>query len=68
MLFNMFANVLAEDQCLGEIPAYRREPFGSLERTRAALVGYPRISKIVTNIGSNPEVQKFLAMRGKQGF
>ena len=68
LLFNAFANKLGEDEVIGEIPSHRREPFSSSERTNAALDAHPKLKAIVGNVAANPNVQRFLASRGKQGF
>lgn len=68
LLFNALADSLTAEDAKGELPAHRREPFSSLARTNAALAQHPRIAKIVANVGAHANVQKWLAMRGKQGF
>ena len=68
LLFNAFADSLTPEQALGELPAHRREPFGSLARTQAALAKHPRLAKIVAGVAALPNIQKWLSTRGKQGF
>ena len=67
-LFNVFADSLTPEQSLGDLPSYRREPFGSLARTSAALAKHPKLAKIVAAVGAHPNIQKWLATRGPQGF
>lgn len=68
LLFNMFADSLTAEQAAGELPAHRREPFGSLARTSAALAKHPRLAKIVAGVAAQPNLQKWMAERGPQGF
>ncbi len=67
-LFNIFADSLTAEQSLGDLPSYRREPFGSLARTSAALAKHPKLAKIVAAVGAHPNIQKWLQTRGQQGF
>ena len=67
-IFNMFADSLTAEQAAGELPAHRREPFGSLARTSAALAKHPRLAKIVAGVAAHPNIIKWLAERGPQGF
>ena len=68
LLFNAFADSLTEEQTLSELPAHRREPFCSLARTQAALAKHPKLAKIVAGVAAHPNIQKWLSIRGKQGF
>jgi glutathione S-transferase len=68
LLFNALADHLTEADCSEPIPAYNREPFGSLARTNAALAKHPRIAKIVHTVAAHPNIAKWMATRGKQGF
>ena len=61
VLFQRFGDVATNLGAVGE-------PFGSLEQTNAFLKNYPKVAKIVANVASNPNIQKWLAMRGDQGF
>ncbi len=67
-IFNMFADSLTTEQTFTEMPAWRREPFASLERTNAILASHPKLSKIIATVGANAGVQRWMAGRGKQGF
>jgi hypothetical protein len=66
MLFDALANSVSADQC--DLPAHRREPFASADRTSAALAKHPKLAKIVANVGAQANLKKWLANRGKQGF
>lgn len=68
LLFNAFADSLTAEQALGDLPAHRREPFGSLARTQAALAKHPRLARVVQGVAALPNMQKWLSTRGKQGF
>lgn len=68
MLFEHFGDNLAADETLSELPAFRRETYGSKERTEKALEKHPKLKAVVENVRSHQGVQKWLATRGKQGF
>jgi glutathione S-transferase len=68
VIYAAFANALAETDALGTVPAHRREPFGDLDKTNAALASHPKLKAIVDNVAANQNLQKWLATRGKQGF
>jgi glutathione S-transferase len=68
LLFNAYGEVLAADQAAPDFPAYRREPFGSKEKTDAVLAKFPKVAASVKAVASNANVKKWLAMRGTQGF
>ncbi len=68
LLHKTFADSLKPEDCSGELPAYRREPFGSLERSTKALAKFPKLAKIVANVAAHPNMQKWMSTRGKQGF
>lgn len=68
LLFNAYGEVLAADQAPEGFPAYRCEPFGNKAKTDAVLAKFPKVAACVKAVASNANVQKWLAMRGKQGF
>lgn len=68
LIFNAFADSLTADQVLGELPVHRREPFGSLARTQAALAKHPNLAKVVATVANHPNIKKWMETRGKQGF
>lgn len=68
LLYNIFAEVLKDSEAPADFPAYRRVPFGSLERTAAFLESHPNIKAICDTISANPNMQRWLAERGPQGF
>ena len=68
LLYNHFADSLTPEQCTGELPAHRREPFASLERTNAMLARHPRLSACIASVAAHPNVKKWMAERGPQGF
>ena len=69
MLYNAFAESLApKDAKDPNMPAHRREPFASAARTAKALKSCPKISKCIAAVASHPNIKKWLATRGPQGF
>jgi len=68
LIFQLFADVVPENMMPEGTPAYRREPFGSLDRTNKALAAHPKIEKIVNNVRNNANMKKWLETRGKQSF
>jgi len=67
-IFNAFADSLTAEQALGDLPVHRREPFGSLARTQAALAKHPNLAKVVETVANNANIKKWMETRGKQGF
>lgn len=67
LIYNMFGEFLKDEEA-GELPAFKREPFGSKARTDAALAAHPKINASVQAVANNANVQKWLAARGPQGF
>ena len=65
LMYNTFAEVLRPEDAKTELPSYRREPFGSYARTEAALAKFPRIVASVNAVASHPNIQRWLAGRGK---
>ena len=67
LLYFFFAEFL-RDEDAGEVPQFKREPFGNKARTAAKLANYPKIKASVDAVAANANFQKHLATRGKQGF
>jgi len=67
LLYFFFAETL-RDEDAGDVPAFKREPFGNKARTDAKLANYPRIKASVDAVAANANFQKHIATRGKQGF
>jgi glutathione S-transferase len=67
-IYRAFGDSLTVEQAAPGLPAHRREPWGSLERTKKALAAHPKIAKIVDAVHNHPAIQKWLAARGPQGF
>lgn len=73
-LFMCLNNSLSPDQMVDPTtPAFRRENFADAARTQAVLQQYPKLAKVVANVGKDPQLQKWLAgkhavARPKQGF
>lgn len=68
LLYNALADSLTPEECAGDLPAHRREPFSSLEHCKAALAAHPRIAKCVASVAAHPNIVKWMSTRGKQGF
>lgn len=51
-----------------DMPQYKREPFGSKEKTDAAVAKYPKLAASVAAVRDHPNMQKWLSIRGKQLF
>mmetsp|Transcript_33999 Transcript_33999/g.52154 ORF Transcript_33999/g.52154 Transcript_33999/m.52154 type:complete len:243 (-) Transcript_33999:51-779(-) len=67
VFFFAFADNLIEEGH-EHLPAHRREPFGSLERTKAALDDHPKIKACVASVAEHPNVKKWIEERGNQRF
>jgi glutathione S-transferase len=68
LIFNKFGDSLAESETLAPLPQHRREAMGSAARMAAALAKHPKLSAIVQAVGKHPNVAKWMATRGPQGF
>jgi glutathione S-transferase len=67
LLFAHFGDYLTPAEA-GELPEYRRSMFTDKARTDAAISKHPKIKACVDAVANHPNVQKWLAMRGPQGF
>eukprot|EP00981_Chlorochromonas_danica_P013399 scaffold6314_cov273-Ochromonas_danica.AAC.12 len=67
LIYNVFGENLSEEQG-PELPACKRETFGSKARTDAALAKHPKLQAIVQAVANNGNVKKYLAARGVQTF
>jgi len=70
LLHNTFAEVLREEEVYdgAVVPKWKREPFGDKVATGKLLARHPKIAASVAAVTSNANVQKWLAIRGKQNF
>lgn len=68
LLYYVFAETLADNHCTAETPAFKRFPFGSLERIQAALAKHPKIKASCDAVASHPNILKWRDIRGVQGF
>lgn len=68
MIYYTFAEHLRAEEAGADFPQHRREAFGSKERTDAALAKHPKIKASCDAVANNANFQKWLAMRGVQGF
>ena len=68
LIYNTFAEFLSDEQANEGVAQYRREAFGSKARTDKALDAHPKLKAVCTSVAGQPQIQKWLATRGKQGF
>jgi hypothetical protein len=60
-------DVLKDDEA-PDMPAHKKEPFCSTERTDACLAKFPKMKACVDAVAANEGVQTWLATRGVQKF
>ena len=65
MLYRMFKDEVPRDDLNKDLPAYRLQPFSAGEHVKKLLTAYPNISAIISNVGANKALQKYLAERPK---
>lgn len=67
LLYFSLAEHLDAEQA-GTLPKFRREAFGNKDRTDAAIAKHPKIHAAVQAVANHPNIQKWLSVRGVQGF
>jgi glutathione S-transferase len=67
-LYYSFAEELKSNEASESFPQWRREPFGSKALVDEALKNYPKIKASVEAVAKNVNFQKWLDLRGPQGF
>ena len=67
-IYFIFGETLSDDQAAENVQYHQKAPFGSKERTDAALEKYPKLLASVNAVRNNANHQKWLEIRGKQGF
>jgi len=67
LLYYAFGETLSEADGAAT-SAGNRAPFASKERIDAKLASHPKIAASVAAVASHPNVQKWIATRGPQGF
>jgi glutathione S-transferase len=67
-LYYSFAEELKANEASETFPQWRREPFGSKALVDEALGRYPKIKASVEAVAQNLNFQKWLSLRGPQGF
>jgi hypothetical protein len=67
LLYNAFMEHLKDSEA-GDMPQWKREPFGSTARINAKLASHPKLAACCSSVSNNANIQKWLAMRGPQGF
>jgi glutathione S-transferase len=68
LIYYMFFETLDADQAPPDFPLFRREPFGSKERTDALLASHPRLKASCEAVASHENIKKWRSVRGVQGF
>jgi glutathione S-transferase len=69
LLYHTFAESLKESEVKNkDFPQFKREPFGNKARVEDALLNYPKIAGSVATVKNNENFQKWLNIRGPQGF
>ena len=68
VLYNAFAEVVRDEEVDVAFPPYRRVPFGDKARTDALLATHPRLKASCEAVATNTNFQKWLNVRGTQGF
>lgn len=67
-LYYAFAEELKPEEASESFPQWRREPFASKLLVQQALENYPKLKSSINAVASNENFQKWLNMRGPQGF
>jgi glutathione S-transferase len=68
LLYYAFAEELKDSECNEGFPQFRKEPMTSKARTAAVVDTCPRLKACIESVASNENFQKWLSMRGVQGF
>lgn len=68
LIYNVFGETLREEEAKEGVPAWRRGPMTDAARVEAALATHPRIKASVDAVANNANIQKWLSIRGVQGF
>lgn len=68
MLYYYFAEVLTDPESPAGFPLFKREPFGDIDRTQAAVARHPRIAASIAAVKANTNFQKWLTIHGPQEF
>jgi glutathione S-transferase len=68
LIYYNFAENLTDDEAPEGFPLWKRVPFGEKDRIAAALINYPKINACIAAVKANENFQKWLSIRGPQGF
>lgn len=68
VLYNVFAETLAEESAPEGMPAWKREPMGSKARMDSVLEACPKIRAICEAVAADENIAQYLATRGHQRF
>uniref|UniRef100_A0A7S2BQ67 GST C-terminal domain-containing protein n=1 Tax=Haptolina brevifila TaxID=156173 RepID=A0A7S2BQ67_9EUKA len=65
LLYNTFADTLVSDS---DMPAHRKEPFGSLKKVDAALKKHPKLTACIASVAAHPAVKEWLKTRNERPY
>jgi hypothetical protein len=68
LIYNALAEELRAEEVEEDFPQWKREPFADKARVQSMLEKYPRLHASIEAVSSNQNIQKWLSIRGKQGF
>jgi glutathione S-transferase len=68
LLYYTLKDSLSPEQAAPGVPRWRCEPFCDSKRTDAALAKHPKILASCEKVATNPNIQKWLSMRGVNTF
>ena len=68
LIYNVFAEQLKPEEVAADTPSWKMEPFYCKAKTDAVLATHPKIAASCAAVASNENVQRWLSIRGVQGF
>ena len=68
LLYYYFAETLTDAEAPEGFPEWKRVPFGEKERIDKAVSEHPKIAASIATVKENANFQKWLSIRGPQGF
>jgi glutathione S-transferase len=68
LIYYIFSETLADDQCPPDFAQHRKEPFGSRARTEAFLAKHPKLKASCDAVANNENIKKWRDVRGMQHF
>lgn len=68
LMYNIFGETLRDEEAKESAPIWRRTPMSDAAHVEAALAAHPKIKASVDAVANNVNFQKYLRIRGPQGF